>query len=47
MPGQNAVHWDGRDFQGDEIANGLYLYVVTVVQNGASRRFTGKMVRMK
>lgn len=29
IPGQtgaNQVHWDGRDEQGDELANGVYLY---------------------
>ncbi|KAB2907676.1 MAG: C25 family cysteine peptidase [Ignavibacteriales bacterium] len=24
--GLNAIHWDGRDADGDEIANGVYLY---------------------
>ncbi len=26
----NAVEWDGRDDQGDTVANGLYLYVIEV-----------------
>ena len=26
--GPNQVHWDGRDQQGDKLANGVYLYRV-------------------
>ena len=28
--GEEWIYWDGRDFAGDEIANGTYLYVATV-----------------
>ncbi|NIM20509.1 MAG: hypothetical protein GTO51_09810 [Candidatus Latescibacteria bacterium] len=47
LPGQNAVHWDGRDAAGDDIANGVYLYVVTVVQRGKSSTIRGKMARIE
>lgn len=29
-PGFNKIHWDGRDRNGDVLANGVYLYKVTV-----------------
>ena len=29
-PGENAIRWDGRDMDGDEVANGVYLYKLEV-----------------
>lgn len=29
-PGENVILWDGRDMDGDEIANGVYLYKLEV-----------------
>ncbi len=46
-PGQNAVYWDGRDFTGDKIANGVYLYVLTVEQRGKKSTIRGKMARIE
>ena len=46
-PGQNAVPWDGRDAAGDEIANGVYLYVIRVTQSGQESTIRGKLARMK
>lgn len=46
-PGQNAVSWDGRDAVGDEIANGVYLYIIRVSQNGQDTMVRGKLARMK
>jgi hypothetical protein len=46
-PGQNAVFWNGRDAAGDEIANGVYLYVIKVSQRGQDSTIRGKMARMK
>jgi hypothetical protein len=46
-PGQNAIRWDGRTFNGDEIANGVYLFVVTVDQGGREAIHRGKLVRAK
>lgn len=46
-PGQNAVSWDGRDSAGDEIANGVYLYVIRVTQRGQETTIRGKMARMR
>jgi hypothetical protein len=47
MPGQNGVLWNGRDAAGDEIANGVYLYVIRVQQRGQSSTIRGKLARMK
>jgi hypothetical protein len=33
--GLNSVHWDGRDENGNEVANGTYLYRVSVNANNA------------
>jgi flagellar hook assembly protein FlgD len=46
-PGQNAVKWDGRTFSGDAVANGVYLFVVTVEQGGQTRTHQGKLVRTR
>jgi hypothetical protein len=47
LPGQNAVDWDGRDAAGDDIANGVYLYIIRVKQRGQDSLIRGKMARMK
>jgi hypothetical protein len=46
-PGQNAVRWNGRTFNGDEVANGTYLFVASVEQNGRKTTQRGKLVRLK
>jgi len=46
-PGQNAVYWDGRTWSGDEIANGVYLYVVRINQDGHESVHRGRLVRAK
>ena len=46
-PGQNAVRWDGRTFDGDEVANGVYLFVASVEQEGRKTVQRGKLVRTK
>lgn len=46
-PGQNAVRWDGRTSNGGEIANGVYLFVVSVEQGGQKTTERGKLARVK
>jgi len=46
-PGQNAVFWDGRDAAGDEIANGVYLYVIRVKQRGEKNVVRGTLARIE
>jgi hypothetical protein len=48
--GPNLLEWDGLDDQGDEIANGTYLYVVRGnygASDGRELRETGKLVLMR
>ncbi len=48
--GPQLMPWDGRDDQGDEIANGTYLYVLRGTVAGAGERDiteTGKLVIMR
>jgi flagellar hook assembly protein FlgD len=39
--------WDGRDEEGDEIANGYYLYQVQVRGDGVERSAIEKLVKLK
>jgi hypothetical protein len=43
----NAVWWDGRDFAGDAVANGTYIYVIEISKDGAAVNATGKAVRLR
>jgi flagellar hook assembly protein FlgD len=45
--GFNRVYWDGRDTQGDEVANGNYLYQVQITGGGKSLTATGKAARVR
>jgi flagellar hook assembly protein FlgD len=44
-----AIEWDGRDMDGDEIANGVYIYKVVVKTFDGSKRAEsiGKLVVMR
>jgi subtilase family serine protease len=45
--GFNKVYWDGRDHDGDEIANGVYLYRIVTTTEGQQATSTGKMVKIR
>jgi hypothetical protein len=45
--GVNKVHWDGRDNDGDEVANGYYFYQVQVTAGEKTESAIGKMVRVR
>ena len=45
--GFNRVEWDGRDDDGDEIANGTYLYRLEVRAGGKTQVAGGKLVRVR
>jgi hypothetical protein len=48
--GPRIVEWDGRDGEGDEIANGTYLYVLRglgAARDGRDITRTGKLVVMR
>lgn len=43
---QDGIEWDGRDSDGDRLANGVYLYKISAVpeRGGSARNYIGKMV---
>ncbi len=45
----NALEWDGRDAEGDEIANGLYLYVIEAEATDGTKATTsvGRMLKAR
>jgi flagellar hook assembly protein FlgD len=45
--GYNRVYWDGRDADGDEIANGYYLYEVLVKSNGRTESSIQKLAKVR
>lgn len=45
--GFNRFYWNGRDEDGDEIANGLYFYKVISKQEGEIRTITQKLAKLK
>jgi len=47
QPGFNHYSWDGRDADGDEIANGVYLYKIILREGDESRQVIEKMVKLR
>ncbi|GAB4295044.1 MAG: hypothetical protein Kow0098_17050 [Ignavibacteriaceae bacterium] len=47
LPGFHKVFWDGRDQDGDEIANGLYFYKTIYKNDDVVKSVTQKLVKMK
>lgn len=45
--GFNKIYWDGRDKDGDEIGNGVYLYKVLVHHQDVQVTATSKLVKMR
>ncbi len=45
--GFNRIPWDGRDRDGDEIANGVYLYKVTMNVDGKSEEVIQKLAKVR
>jgi len=45
--GFSAVHWDGRDADGDRLANGVYLYKVSARSNDKRIEEIGKAVILR
>jgi hypothetical protein len=45
--GVNRVFWDGRDNDGDDVANGYYFYQVQVSAGDKTEAAIGKMVRVR
>ena len=45
--GYNQYRWDGRDSSGDRLANGTYLYKVSVKSARGEREFVGRLVKIE
>jgi hypothetical protein len=45
--GYNIYRWDGRDSAGDQIANGTYIYKLTVKSGSREQEFTAPIARLK
>lgn len=45
--GFNRIFWDGKDEDGDDIANGVYFYKVITKTNGVTKILTEKMARVR
>ncbi len=45
--GFNRIHWDGRDSDGDEIANGYYLYQIQVKGEGKVETAVEKLAKVR
>ncbi|MBK7629695.1 MAG: hypothetical protein IPJ23_03075 [Ignavibacteriales bacterium] len=45
--GFNKIYWDGKDEDGDEIANGLYFYKIISKHNGEVKTVTQKLAKVK
>lgn len=45
--GFNKIYWDGRDEDGDEIANGLYFYKIISKQGDEVKTVTQKLAKVK
>jgi flagellar hook assembly protein FlgD len=45
--GFNRIHWDGRDEEGDEVANGYYFYQATMKGEGNVQSEIRKLVKVK
>jgi len=47
ITGFNKVYWDGKDQDGDDIANGLYLYKMIAKFPDETKAVTQKLVRVR
>jgi hypothetical protein len=45
--GFNKIYWNGRDEDGDEIANGVYFYKIITKNNGVVKIATEKLAKIK
>jgi hypothetical protein len=45
--GFNRIHWDGRDQDGNEIANGVYLYKIISRNSGITKTVLQKLARIR
>jgi flagellar hook assembly protein FlgD len=46
-PGYHQWPWDGRDMEGDKLANGVYIYKMVATSAGRSDTFDGRLVKLR
>jgi len=47
VAGYHEVEWDGRDREGNFIANGVYFYKITAKKKGKKVSSQGKIAKVK
>lgn len=47
MPGYHQWPWDGRDAEGEKLANGVYLFKMVATTAGRSDTFDGRLVKLR
>lgn len=45
--GYHQIHWDGRDAEGETLANGIYLFRIAVQGPGGSTVHEGRLVKLR
>ncbi len=46
-PGYNRLVWDGRDAEGDKLANGIYFYHLEASNGSARATYEGRIVKLR
>jgi flagellar hook assembly protein FlgD len=46
-PGYHQWAWDGRDGDGDNLANGVYLYTLVTTSGGRQDAQDGRLVKLR
>jgi hypothetical protein len=46
-PGHHELAWDGRDAEGDKLANGVYLYRMVAKGSSGSASESGRLVKLR
>jgi len=47
QPGHHELAWDGRDEEGDKLANGVYLYHMVAKGPSGSASESGRLVKLR
>ena len=46
-PGYHQLAWDGRDAEGDKLANGIYVYRITAHNDSRTASYEGRLVKLR
>ncbi len=47
QPGHHELYWNGRDDEGDKLANGIYLYRMVAKGTSGSASESGRLVKLR